>query len=61
MFVVHHFSKYSSKIKILRGQNLYTNRAKESFSSFVFMIELYKVGTSWISRKGAILEKQGLT
>ena len=30
------------------------------FSTFVFLINLWKVGTSWISRKRGILEKKGV-
>ena len=54
MFAFYHFLKYSFKIKIPK---LYTNRLKESFSTFVFSVSLKKVGTSWISRKRGILEK----
>ena len=39
-FAFHRFSKYSSKIKILCGQSLYTNRLKNSFITFVFLIGL---------------------
>ena len=67
-FVFHHFCKYSSEIKILSRQKLYINQLKESFSTFVFLIALQKVGTSWISRKGESqkrgvvdLEKRSMT
>ena len=39
-FAFYHFNKYSSKIKIRCGENLYTNRLKGSFSTFVFLIGL---------------------
>ena len=39
-FAFHYFHKYSSRIKKLCGQNSYTNRLKESFSTFVFPIGL---------------------
>ena len=39
-FTFHHFSKFAAKVKILFRQNLYTNRLKESFSTFVFPIGL---------------------
>ena len=54
MFAFYHLFKYSFKIKIPK---LYTNWLKESFSTFVSSIGLKKVGTSWILRKGGILEK----
>ena len=54
-FAFHHFSKYSSKIKIL-CENLYKSRLEDSVSIFVFPIGLLKVETSWISRKGEILD-----
>ena len=37
-FAFHHFSKYSSKIKILCRQNLYKSWLKDYFSTFVFLI-----------------------
>ena len=58
-FAFHQFSKYSSKINIFCGQNLYKSRLEDSLSTFVFLIGQKKVGTSWISRIGGILEKGG--
>ena len=39
-FAFHHSSKYSSKIKILCGKNLDKSQLKDSFITFVFLIDL---------------------
>ena len=59
-FSFYHFCKHSSKIKILWGQELSTNWLQKLFSTFDFPIDIWKVGTSSISRKGGILEKAGV-
>ena len=38
---------------------MYTKWLQQLFSTFVFPIDLCRVGASWISRKGGILEKKG--
>ena len=56
-----HFTTFVNilpKLRYFEGRN-YTNWLQELFSTFVFLIDLWKVGTSWISRKGEILEKGG--
>ena len=58
-----HFTTFVNilpKLRYFEGRN-YTNWLQELFSTFVFLIDLWKEGTSWISRKGGILEKGGMT
>ena len=46
------------KLRYFEGRNyIQTGFKSYSFSTFVFLIDLWKVGTSLISRKGGILEK----
>ena len=44
----------------MRVEIIYKLVTQELFSTFVFLIVLWKAGTSWISRMGRILEKGGL-
>ena len=39
---------------------MYTNWLQELFGALVFPIGVWDAGTSWISRKGGILEKRGI-
>ena len=41
------------------AMKLYINWLQEFIQYFCFLINLWMVGTSWISRKGGILEKGG--
>ena len=48
-----------SKLRYFEGRNDMQIDLQELFRTFVFPRDLWKVGTSWISRKRGILEKVG--
>ena len=53
MFAFYHFCKYTLRIEITY------KLVKGVFQYFCFLDRAKKVWTSWISRKGGILEKGG--